>query len=92
MAYLENIEETDLVATTIVALDKRLEDIRREQLARNRSALRELSFEQLQQVELLTSAITEKIFLEVATELRHSAAECGAPRACEMVSLTLGLF
>lgn len=83
--------EDDLVKATLFALDKRLEGIRQEQLARNRSSLRQLTSEQLQEVERLTSAITGKIFREVADELKHSAAGDDARKMSQTVSLMLGL-
>ncbi len=81
----------DPIAGTLEALDRRLETIRKEQLAKNRSMLRALSSEQLREVERVTAAITGKVFREVANELKHSAAQGNAKRLSETVSLMLGL-
>ncbi len=87
---LEHLEN-DHVAATLLALNRRLEGIRREHLARNRSILREFNSEQLKEVECLTAAITAKIFREVASELEHSAAEGNGQKISETVSPMLGL-
>lgn len=81
----------DPISGTLVALDRRLEAIRKEQLAKSRSSLRQLDSQQLQAVECVTANITRKIFREVADELEHSASEGNSKRLSETVSLMLGL-
>jgi hypothetical protein len=81
----------EVVNRTLSALDHRLEGIRQEHLAKNRSNLRAFDTEQVRQVELLTAAITAKIFLEVASELQHSAATGQGTETSEALALMLGL-
>jgi glutamyl-tRNA reductase len=81
----------DPISGTLVALDRRLEAIRKEQLAKNRSSLNQLDSQQLQAVEWVTTNITRKIFREVADELEHSATEGNGKRLSEAVWLMLGL-
>ncbi|MBI2817330.1 MAG: hypothetical protein HYX72_10350 [Acidobacteria bacterium] len=88
---VDRASEKEAVTQTLTALNRRLEGIRREHLARNRSNLREFSIEQLQEVERLTAAITAKIFVEVASELEHSAAAGRGRETSQAVSLMLGL-
>ncbi len=83
--------ENDPITGTLLALDRRLEAIRKEQLAKNRSNLRQLDSQQLQAVEWVTANITQKIFREVADELEHSASEGNGKRLSETVWLMLGL-
>ena len=83
--------KNDPISGTLRALDRRLEAIRKEQLAKNRSSLRQLDPQQLQAVEWVTTNITRKIFREVADELEHSASEDNGKRLSETVWLMLGL-
>jgi glutamyl-tRNA reductase len=83
--------KNDPISGTLHALDRRLEAIRKEQLAKNRSSLRQLDSQQLQAVEWVTTNITRKIFREVADELEHSASEGNGKRLSETVWLMLGL-
>ena len=91
LAEVDRGSGRDAVTETLTALNDRLEEIRREHLAKNRSCLRDLSNEQLQEVERLTAAITAKVFFEVAFELEHSAAAGKGREASKAVSLMLGL-
>ena len=86
-----NNRKNDPISGTLVALDRRLETIRKEQLAKNRASLRQLDLEQLQALEWVTTNITRKIFREVADELEHSALEGNGKRLSETVCLMLGL-
>jgi hypothetical protein len=81
----------DPVEKTLTALNRQLEGIRQEHLARNRSHLRAFSTDQAKQVELLTAAITAKIFVEVAAELEHSAAAGKGSETSQAIALMLGL-
>jgi hypothetical protein len=83
--------EDDPIPGTLLALDRRLEAIRREQLAKNHSSLKQLDSQQLQAVEWVTANITQKIFREVADELEHSASEGNGRSLSETVWLMLGL-
>ncbi|MBI4464034.1 MAG: glutamyl-tRNA reductase [Acidobacteria bacterium] len=89
--FLSRFQE-DPLSGTLVALEQQLERIRQEQLTKSRSALRNLTSEQQQDVERLTSAITRKIFHEVAHELKQSPAEADRGKLSEAVSLMLGLL
>jgi glutamyl-tRNA reductase len=86
-----NNRKNDPISGTLDALDRRLETIRKEQLAKNRASLRQLDSEQLQTLEWVTTNITRKIFREVADELEHSASEGNGKRLSETVCLMLGL-
>jgi len=86
-----NHVEEDPVSTTLSALHRRLEGIRLEQLAKNRSHLRIFSAEQLQVVERSMAAITARIMVEVASEVEHSAAEGNGRRVSETITMMLGL-
>lgn len=81
----------DPIVGTLVALDRRLEMIRKEQLAKNRANLCQLDLEQLQALEWVTTNITRKIFREVADELEHSESEGNGKRLSETICLMLGL-
>ena len=76
---------------TLEALDRRLETIRKEQMAKNRSQLMQLDAQQLQTLEWVTTNITRTIFREVADELEHSASEGNGKRLSETVCKMLGL-
>ncbi len=74
---------------TLMAFEQQLEQIRQEQLARNRSALRTLGAEQQQWVELLTRTIIRKIFDEV---MQESIAEASETRISEIITLMWGMW
>ena len=81
----------DPISGTLAALDRRLEMIRKEQLAKNRSNLRHLDTQQLEAVEWVTTNITRMIFREVADELEHSASQGNGKSLSETICLMLGL-
>lgn len=81
----------DPISGTLAALDRRLETIRKEQLAKNRSSLKQLDTQQLQALEWVTTNITRKIFREVADELEHSASEDNGKSLSETVCMMLDL-
>lgn len=74
----------------LAALGQHLELIRQEQLAKNRSTLRTLAAEQQKHVELLTLAITRKVFEEVIQEWRLSIIEGNETQISEIISLIWG--
>ena len=90
-ARLHFEQQNDLICGTLAALDRRLEAIRKEQLAKNRASLCQLDSEQLQALEWATTNITRKIFREVADELEHSELEGNGKKLSETVCLMLGL-
>ncbi len=83
--------ESDPVRGTLLALERRLDAIRKEQIAKNRSSLGQFDSQQLQAVEFVTANITQKIFREIADELQHSATEDDGKRLSETVCLMLNL-
>ena len=89
--FLHRFQE-DPLSNTLLALEEQLERIRQEQLAKNRTTLRNLTTEQRQDVERLTSAITRKIFHEVAHELKQTGSDGDSGKLSEAVSLVLGLL
>lgn len=82
--------ENDPVAGALAALEKQLERIRQEHLVKNRPCLRRLTSEQQVGVEKLTAAITQKIFGEVARQVRLSAAQGEGRMVFETLSRMLG--
>ncbi|MBI4459209.1 MAG: glutamyl-tRNA reductase [Acidobacteria bacterium] len=84
--------QKDPLSNTLLALERQLERIRQEQLAKNRSGLRDLTSAEWEDVDRLTSAITRKIFCEVANELKHSAAPGEEKKLSEAVCMLLGLI
>ncbi|MBI4459203.1 MAG: hypothetical protein HY648_03970, partial [Acidobacteria bacterium] len=89
--FLQALQK-DPLSNTLLALERQLERIRQEQLAKNRSSLRDLSSAEWEDVERLTSAITRKIFCEVANELKQSAAQGEEKKLSEAVCIMLGLI
>ena len=89
--FLQRLQE-DPLSHTMLALERQLERIRQEQLVKNRATLRGLTVEQRQDVERLTSAITRKIFYEVANELKQSSSDGDGSKLPETLSLVLGLI
>ncbi|MBI3894819.1 MAG: glutamyl-tRNA reductase [Acidobacteria bacterium] len=89
--FLQALQK-DPLSDTLLALERQLERIRQEQLAKNRSSLRDLSSAEWEDVERLTSAITRKIFCEVANELKQSAAQGEGMKISETVAMVLGLI
>lgn len=75
---------------TLAALEAQLERIRQEQLAKNRSSLRSLAAEQQRSVELLTQAITRKIFDNVMQEWKLSTAQGRETQITEIIGLIWG--
>ena len=89
--FLQTLQK-DPLSNTLLALERQLERIRQELLAKNRSSLRDLTSAEWEDVERLTSAITRKIFCEVSNELKHSAAQGEEKRVSEAVCMMLGLI
>jgi len=81
----------DSVSGTLLALERKLEMIRQEHLAKNRSILRSFGGDAQQDVEQLTCAINEKIFQEISRELRRSASYADGKRMLEILSTLLDL-
>ena len=74
----------------LAALGQQLELIRQEQLAKNRTTLRTFAAEQQKYVELLTLAITRKVFEEVIQQWRLSIIEGNETQISEIISLIWG--
>ena len=74
----------------LLALEYQLEQIRLEQLTKNRSCLRSMAAEQQQCVELLTSAITRRIFDGVIQEWKLSTAEGKETQITQTIALIWG--
>ena len=89
--YISETAQSEQLSGTLLALEQQLEQIRQEQLTKNRPKLQVLSAEQQQHVDQLTSAIMRKIIMEVANEWKVSAAQGNANQVSRTVSLMWGL-
>jgi glutamyl-tRNA reductase len=87
-----NLSQNNTLSQTVTAFDRRLEMIRQEHLARNRSTLRELTSEQVVGVERLTSAIVDHIVHEVADALRDRLPASPDSRMSEDVSVVSAIL
>jgi len=81
----------DPVSGLLLALERKLEMLRQEYLAKNRAVLRNLDGGAQQRVELLTSCINEKILQEISGGLRRSASNGEGKRVLAVLSELLDL-
>ena len=86
------IPRAEQLPPTLQELEQQLEQIRQEQLAKNRSVLRTLTPEHQQQVELLTLAIMQKVLGEIKKEWKASTAEGKGTQMSETIALMWGLI
>jgi glutamyl-tRNA reductase len=77
LAHLRQRRESQRVGPTIISLRKRIEEIRRAELARTREQFGELTSEQEEVLESLTQGLVNKILHTPFAELKQAAARPG---------------
>ncbi len=82
--------QTKRLPGNLAALAQQLEQIRQEQIAKNRTVLRTLAIEQQRHIEILTSAIVGKIFDDVIRQWEVSIAEGNETQISKIIELIWG--